>query len=68
MYLEYNWTALCYQPRFGQTFTSVNGHRSFDSLDHAREELAVVGLGIGKMTDSRTWEIINRYDGYRREA
>ena len=57
MYLEYNWTTLCYQPRFGDVFTSVNGWRSFETLDQARAELAIVGLCLGRKTDSRTWSI-----------
>ena len=57
MYLEFNWTANCYQPRFGQTFTSVNGFRSFATLPEAMSELAIVGLKLGRKTDSRTWKI-----------
>jgi hypothetical protein len=58
MYLEYNWTACVYQPRFGDTFTSVNGLRSYDSLATAKQELAIVKLKLGRKTDTRTWEII----------
>jgi hypothetical protein len=57
MYLEYNWTACCYQPRFGDTFTSVNGWCSFETLEQARAELALAGLKLGRKTDSRTWRI-----------
>jgi hypothetical protein len=57
MYLEYNWTACCYQPRFGDTFTSINGWRSFETLEQARTELALAGLKLGRKTDSRTWRI-----------
>lgn len=57
MYLEYDWTACCYQPRFGQTWTSVNGFRSFETLAQAMSELAIVGLKLGRKTASRTWAI-----------
>jgi len=57
MFLEYNWVANVYQPRFADTFTSVNGWLSFETLNVARDELAVVGLKLGKKTDSRTWKI-----------
>ena len=57
MFLEYNWTANCYQPRIGHTFTSINGLRSYASLDEARYELSIVGLKLGRKTDSCTWEI-----------
>ena len=58
MYLEYNWTACVYQPRLGRVFTAINGWRSFESLAIAELELSIVGLKLGRKTDSRTWEII----------
>ena len=57
MYLEYDWTYSVYRPRFGNTFTSVNGWQSFPSLAVAKAELAVVKLKVGRKTDSRTWQI-----------
>ncbi len=57
MYLEYNWMVNVYQPRFGLSFTSVNGLRSYETLDQAKQELRIVGLKLGRKTDSRTWEI-----------
>ncbi len=57
MYLEYNWTACCYQPRFGNSFTSVNGWRFFETLQQAKNELAIAGLRLSRKTDSRTWQI-----------
>lgn len=58
MYLEYDWTFDCYRPRLGEVFTSVNGWRSFESLDDAKWNLAVCKLALGKKTDSRTWQIV----------
>ena len=58
MFLEFNWTANVYQPRFGDSFTSVNGWRSFETLEQAKAELAYCHLKLGKKTDTRTWEII----------
>ncbi len=58
MYLEYNWTACCFQPRFGRTFIDINGRRSYENIHVARDELELVGLTLGKKTDSRTWEIV----------
>lgn len=58
MFLEFNWTAGVYQPRFGQTFTDIDGQRSFDSLADAKAALLAKGLKLGKKTDSRSWEII----------
>lgn len=57
MYLEYNWTAGCYQPRIGDCWTSVDGYRSFPSLQEARYVLNACGLKLGRKTDSRTWAI-----------
>jgi hypothetical protein len=59
MFLEYNWTAQVYQPRFGDSFTSVNGFRSFESIEEAKQVLGWCRLKLGKKTDSRTWEIIS---------
>ncbi len=58
MYLEYNWTACCYQPRFGDVFISINGFRSYQDMRQAVQELRVMGLDVGKKTASRTWEIV----------
>jgi hypothetical protein len=55
MFLEYDWTFAVYRPRLGHAFTAVNGLRSYESLDVARYELGLVGLALGKKTDSRTW-------------
>jgi hypothetical protein len=60
MFLELNWTANIYQPRFGSHFTDIRGWRSFASLKEARDVLAMCGLELGKKTDSRTWEIVLR--------
>ncbi len=57
MYLEYNWTACTYIPRFGRTPTSVRGVLSWSSLENARQALAEAGLKLGRKTDSRTWRI-----------
>jgi hypothetical protein len=59
MFLEFNWTANVYQPRFGYTFTDVRGWRSFDSLEEARYVLSTCGMRLGRKTDSRTWEIVS---------
>jgi hypothetical protein len=58
MYLEYNWTANVYQPRFGDSFIAVNGLRSYENLETAKFELAIVKLALGRKTDTRTWEIV----------
>jgi hypothetical protein len=58
MYLEYDWTFGVYRPRFGDTFTSVNGWRSYPDLATARAELAIVKLKLGRKTDTRTWKIV----------
>lgn len=60
MYLEFNWTAGVYQPRFGDQFIAVNGIRSYFTLKEARAELAIKCLALGKKTDSRTWKIISK--------
>jgi hypothetical protein len=60
MFLEYNWTFGCFQPRFGGCFTAVNGWRSFATLDDAKFELGIVGLRLGRKTGTRTWEIVSR--------
>lgn len=57
MFLEYDWTFDVYRPRLGDTFTDVNGWRSFASLADAKWELGLVGLKLGKKTDTRTWRI-----------
>lgn len=57
MFLEYDWTYNVYRPRLGQTFTSVNGLHSYESLEQAKQELAIVQLKLGRKTDSRTWKI-----------
>lgn len=58
MYLEYNWTACCYQPRFGDTFIAVLDWRSFESLKQADDVLTQAGLKRGIKTGSRTWKIV----------
>lgn len=58
MYLEYDWTAMVYRPRFGDTFIDVRGWRSFDCKREAVDVLYTCGLVLGKKTDSRTWEIV----------
>jgi hypothetical protein len=57
MYREYDWTFNVYRPRIGDTFTSVNGMRSFESLDDAKQVLRWCNLRLGKKTDTRTWRI-----------
>jgi len=57
LYLEFNWTADCYQPRFGRSFTDIRGERSFPTLGDARAALAAIGLCLGAKSDSRTWRI-----------
>jgi len=57
MFLEYDWTFGVYKPRFGNTFTSVNGFHSFASMDEAKQHLAACKLQLGKKTDTRTWQI-----------
>jgi len=57
MYLEYDWTFNVYRPRFRETFTSVNGVRSFETIDDAKCNLAWCGLKLGPRTDTRTWLI-----------
>lgn len=57
MFLEYNWTACRYQPRFGDTFTDIRGERGWDSLDDAKAALEAAGLKLGRKTASRTWAI-----------
>ena len=57
MFLEYDWTFNVYRPRLGDTFIAWRGQRSFESLEHAREALALSGCRLGKKTDSRTWRI-----------
>jgi len=57
MYLEYNWTANVYQPRFGDTFIDIDGWRSFATLDEARFVLASRKLKLGRKTDTCTWAI-----------
>jgi hypothetical protein len=57
MYLEFNWTAGVYQPRFGRSFIAVRGWRSFETLAEARSVLASCGLCLGKKTDSGTWAV-----------
>jgi hypothetical protein len=57
MFLEYNWTALCYMPRIGATFTDVRGERHWQTLEEAKAALACAGLKLGRKTDSRTWRI-----------
>jgi hypothetical protein len=58
MFLEYNWTACCYQARFGDTFTDIRGERSWNSFNEAKAAIEAAGLKIGRKTDSRTWEIV----------
>jgi hypothetical protein len=58
MFLEFDWMVGVYKPRFGTTFTDVDGHRSFECLEDARYALATCNLMLGRKTDSRTWEII----------
>ena len=60
MYLEFDWTFNVYRPRFGDTFITINGQRSFESKGEAVVVLAHHKLKLGKKTDSRTWEIIAR--------
>lgn len=57
MYLEYDWTFNVYRPRVGNVFTSVNGCRSFESLDDAKQNLGWCKLKLGRKTDTRTWSI-----------
>lgn len=57
MYLEYDWTSLCWKPRFGDVFIAVNGIRSYPSFVDAAYELKQAGLKIGRKTDTRTWTI-----------
>jgi hypothetical protein len=59
MYLEYNWTACCYQPRFGERFIDVRGWRSFADMREAVSVLNKCGLTVGRKTASRTWEIVS---------
>jgi hypothetical protein len=58
MFLEYNWTCLCWQPRLGSTFIDVRGERSWPTLKEAKAALEAAGLTLGRKTASRTWEII----------
>lgn len=60
MYLEYDWMCGVYRPRLGRVFTSVNGWASFPSFESAKYELGLVGLRLGRKTDSRTWAIVAR--------
>jgi hypothetical protein len=60
VFLEYDWTFGCYRPRFGQTFTGIRGVTFFNSLKEARSFLAGCGLALGRKTDSRTWQIIDK--------
>jgi len=57
LFLEFNWTADAYQPRFGSTFTDIRGERSYATLGAAKDALAAIGLCLGAKTDSRTWRI-----------
>ena len=57
MFLEYDRAFCVYRPRLGDTFTSVNGWRSFPDMKTAVYELSLVGLKVGKQTTSRTWRI-----------
>jgi len=57
LYLEFNWTANAYQPRFGDSFIDVRGERSFFTLADAKHALECAGLKLGDKTDSRTWRI-----------
>jgi hypothetical protein len=59
MYLEYDWTFNVYRPRFGDSFISFRGHRSFESIDEVKQVLGSCGLKLGRKTDSRTWEIVS---------
>lgn len=62
MYLEYDWAFNVYRPRLGDTFTSINGMLSFESLDDAKWHLKACKLKLGRKTDSRTWKIISEGD------
>ena len=63
LYLEFNWTADAYQPRFGSSFTDIRGERSFSTLAAAKSALEAIGLCLGAKTDSRTWRIESRESG-----
>jgi len=57
LYLEYNWTADCYMPRFGASFTDIRGQRSFATLAAAKGALDAIGLCLGARPHSRVWRI-----------
>jgi hypothetical protein len=59
MFLEFNWTANVYQPRFGDRFTDIRGVRSYETLADAKWHLETCKLQLGRKTDTMTWEIIS---------
>ena len=58
MYLEYDWSFMCYRPRFGTQFTDVRGERYWITRADACEALLNAGLKLGRKTASRVWEIV----------
>lgn len=46
MFIEYNWTAACWQFRIGRTFTDFRGVRSWGSLEAAREFIEAAGCKL----------------------
>ena len=55
-FIEFNWTANCWQFRFGGTFTDFQGVRSWDTFADAKQFLASKGCSLTK-TDSRTYRV-----------
>ena len=63
MYLEFDWAFSVYRPRFGDSFTDIDGYRSFADLAEARYVLRSCKLALGSKTDSCTWRIVNAAEG-----
>jgi hypothetical protein len=57
-FIEFNWTANCWQFRIGDRFTDFRGVRSWKSLKDAKRHLAFFHLQLTK-TDSRTYRVEN---------
>lgn len=57
LYVEYDWTSLCYRMRFGTTFIACRDERSWPDKPSLLAALRDAGLKLAEKTDTRTWRV-----------